>query len=150
MGRNKIDTNKMIEDPKRRKMCWYKRCGGVCKKAEELKVLCGWDAAHVIFIKSGKRWEYSSSGLPFQPTSGQVYPDDLRGPQSLQGRLRKRICSDVKPPSLSSSAESSSSQPSIFPFPTLPRLDLLPFKLDDISRLMNDYNRGLQSSIMSF
>lgn len=148
MGRNKLDMNKKIADPRRREMSWAKRKLGAYKKAQQLKTLCDLEAAYVIFIKPGKRWEYSSTGLPFQPPAGRPYPDDLRGPEDLERQRRKWNCSDAGRATFSPVALCHLGL-TIPPLSILPNLRRLPFNDDLIARLTNEYNGCLRALCFS-
>ncbi|KFK25606.1 hypothetical protein AALP_AA8G136400 [Arabis alpina] len=62
MGRGKIEI-KRIENANSRQVTFSKRRGGLLKKANELSVLCDAEVAVIVFSKSGKLFEYSSTGM---------------------------------------------------------------------------------------
>lgn len=61
MGRGKIEI-KRIENANSRQVTFSKRRSGLLKKARELSVLCDAEVAVIVFSKSGKLFEYSSTG----------------------------------------------------------------------------------------
>ncbi|XP_010419984.1 PREDICTED: agamous-like MADS-box protein AGL15 isoform X2 [Camelina sativa] len=62
MGRGKIEI-KRIENANSRQVTFSKRRAGLLKKAHELSVLCDAEVAVIVFSKSGKLFEFSSSGM---------------------------------------------------------------------------------------
>ncbi|KAJ4908423.1 Agamous-like MADS-box protein AGL15 [Raphanus sativus] len=60
MGRGKIEI-KRIENANSRQVTFSKRRAGLLKKAHELSVLCDAEVAVIVFSKSGKLFEFSSS-----------------------------------------------------------------------------------------
>ncbi|KAF8055504.1 hypothetical protein N665_1292s0001 [Sinapis alba] len=60
MGRGKIEI-KRIENANSRQVTFSKRRAGLLKKAHELSVLCDSEVAVIVFSKSGKLFEFSSS-----------------------------------------------------------------------------------------
>ncbi|CAE6099952.1 unnamed protein product [Arabidopsis arenosa] len=62
MGRGKIEI-KRIENPNSRQVTFSKRRSGLLKKAHELSVLCDAEVAVIVFSKSGKLFEFSSTGM---------------------------------------------------------------------------------------
>ncbi|VVA97318.1 unnamed protein product [Arabis nemorensis] len=62
MGRGKIEI-KRIENANSRQVTFSKRRGGLLKKAHELSVLCDAEVAVIVFSKSGKLFEFSSTGM---------------------------------------------------------------------------------------
>lgn len=61
MGRGKIEI-KRIENANSRQVTFSKRRAGLLKKARELSVLCDAEVAVIVFSKSGKLFEFSSTG----------------------------------------------------------------------------------------
>lgn len=61
MGRGKIEI-KRIENANSRQVTFSKRRAGLLKKAHELSVLCDAEVAVIVFSKSGKLFEFSSTG----------------------------------------------------------------------------------------
>ncbi|CAH8327858.1 unnamed protein product [Eruca vesicaria subsp. sativa] len=62
MGRGKIEI-KRIENTNSRQVTFSKRRAGLLKKAHELSVLCDSEVAVIVFSKSGKLFEFSSTGM---------------------------------------------------------------------------------------
>ncbi|KAL1201338.1 Agamous-like MADS-box protein AGL15 [Cardamine amara subsp. amara] len=62
MGRGKIEI-KRIENANSRQVTFSKRRAGLLKKAHELSVLCDAEVAVIVFSKSGKLFEFSSTGM---------------------------------------------------------------------------------------
>ncbi|KAF8118108.1 hypothetical protein N665_0006s0107 [Sinapis alba] len=62
MGRGKIEI-KRIENANSRQVTFSKRRAGLLKKAHELSVLCDAEVAVIVFSKSGKLFEFSSSSM---------------------------------------------------------------------------------------
>ncbi|CAL9230187.1 unnamed protein product [Arabidopsis halleri] len=62
MGRGKIEI-KRIENANSRQVTFSKRRSGLLKKAHELSVLCDAEVAVIVFSKSGKLFEFSSTGM---------------------------------------------------------------------------------------
>ncbi|CAN6873349.1 unnamed protein product [Brassica oleracea] len=62
MGRGKIEI-KRIENANSRQVTFSKRRAGLLKKAHELSVLCDSEVAVIVFSKSGKLFEFSSTGM---------------------------------------------------------------------------------------
>ncbi|KAH0888169.1 hypothetical protein HID58_050598 [Brassica napus] len=60
MGRGKIEI-KRIENANSRQVTFSKRRAGLLKKAHELSVLCDAEVAVIVFSKSGKLFEFSST-----------------------------------------------------------------------------------------
>lgn len=60
MGRGKIEI-KRIENANSRQVTFSKRRAGLLKKAHELSVLCDSEVAVIVFSKSGKLFEFSST-----------------------------------------------------------------------------------------
>ncbi|CAN8256422.1 unnamed protein product [Cochlearia groenlandica] len=61
MGRGKIEI-KRIDNANSRQVTFSKRRAGLLKKAHELSVLCDAEVAVIVFSKSGKLFEFSSTG----------------------------------------------------------------------------------------
>lgn len=64
MGRGKIEI-KRIENSNSRQVTFSKRRAGLLKKAHELSVLCDAEVAVIVFSKSGKLFEFASTGYSF-------------------------------------------------------------------------------------
>ncbi|CAH2072819.1 unnamed protein product [Thlaspi arvense] len=62
MGRGKIEI-KRIENANSRQVTFSKRRAGLLKKAHELSVLCDAEVAVIVFSKSGKLFEFASTGM---------------------------------------------------------------------------------------
>ncbi|KAF8049803.1 hypothetical protein N665_2115s0005 [Sinapis alba] len=62
MGRGKIEI-KRIENANSRQVTFSKRRAGLLKKAHELSVLCDSEVAVIVFSKSGKLFEFSSTSM---------------------------------------------------------------------------------------
>uniref|UniRef100_A0A1J3H8J4 Agamous-like MADS-box protein AGL15 n=1 Tax=Noccaea caerulescens TaxID=107243 RepID=A0A1J3H8J4_NOCCA len=62
MGRGKIEI-KRIENSNSRQVTFSKRRAGLLKKAHELSVLCDAEVAVIVFSKSGKLFEFASTGM---------------------------------------------------------------------------------------
>ncbi|RID68426.1 hypothetical protein BRARA_C00582 [Brassica rapa] len=62
MGRGKIEI-KRIENANSRQVTFSKRRAGLLKKAHELSVLCDAEVAVIVFSKSGKLFEFSSTSM---------------------------------------------------------------------------------------
>ncbi|CAF2348052.1 BnaA10g29830D [Brassica napus] len=62
MGRGKIEI-KRIENANSRQVTFSKRRAGLLKKAHELSVLCDSEVAVIVFSKSGKLFEFSSTRM---------------------------------------------------------------------------------------
>ncbi|KAL0843054.1 hypothetical protein Bca101_016299 [Brassica carinata] len=60
MGRGKLEI-KRIENANSRQVTFSKRRAGLLKKAHELSVLCDAEVAVIVFSKSGKLFEFSST-----------------------------------------------------------------------------------------
>jgi len=59
MGKKKLEL-KRIQNPVSRHGTFYKRKGGLLKKAFELSVLCDAEVALIIFSETGKIYEFAS------------------------------------------------------------------------------------------
>ncbi|XP_009121728.1 agamous-like MADS-box protein AGL15 isoform X5 [Brassica rapa] len=62
MGRGKIEI-KRIDNANSRQVTFSKRRAGLLKKAHELSVLCDSEVAVIVFSKSGKLFEFSSTRM---------------------------------------------------------------------------------------
>ncbi|CAM6017342.1 unnamed protein product [Sphagnum balticum] len=61
MGWGKIEIKK-IKNPTSKQVTFSKRRGGLLKKAHELAVLCDAEVALIIFSRTRKMFEFTSSG----------------------------------------------------------------------------------------
>jgi hypothetical protein len=72
-GRQKIEI-RPIESEDARQVCFSKRRVGLFKKASELTILCGAEAAAVVFSPAGKAFSFGNPSSSASTRSGRWWP----------------------------------------------------------------------------
>nr|ABK26864.1 unknown [Picea sitchensis] len=93
MGKKKVEL-KRIQNPISRHATFYKRKGGLLKKAFELSVLCDAEVALIIFSETGKIYEFASHNDPTtilakygrqMETTRNARPSSLQNTENIVG-----------------------------------------------------------------